>query len=95
MNFMMSLALQIKKPYLAIGLIPLCRECLNRNHGNRLTFLRASDSKHYLARNFCVQGVILAHANIVSGMKLGTPLADDNATWIDEFSTIGFHAKPF
>jgi hypothetical protein len=58
-----------------------CIKTLNRcgDNADHATFFNAFDSKQNRAFNLGKQSVILAHANIVTGVKLSTALPHDNA----------------
>ena len=75
----------------------MCRaeQRLRCNHANRFAFLRAFDSKHYLAGNGCKQSVILAHADIVTRVELSAALTNNDTTRVDQFSAVALYPQTF
>ena len=47
----------------------------------------------YLAFDKCKQGVVLAHANIIAGVNLGSALAHDDVAGENRFAAKLLHAK--
>src|SRR5574340_285283 len=94
MNFMWPIP-QIKKPYLAIGLICFERRCLRGDDGNCLAPQRALGGEYHLAGDLGKQRVILAHADVLTGVELCAALAHDDAARIDQFAAVALHAQSF
>ena len=92
--------MQIKKPYLAIGLFCQSSACLRgllgRGYdGNSSTLLRTLDGEYYFAGDLGKQGVILAHADVVTGMEFSAALTHDDAARDDLFAALALHAQTF
>jgi len=85
--------LQIKKPYLAIGLIRFERRGLRGDDGNCSTLLCTLDGEHDLAGDLGKQRMILAHADIFAGVEFGAALAHDDAARIDQFAAVALDAQ--
>src|SRR3989338_1086503 len=87
--------IQIKKPYLAIGLIRFERRGLRGDDGNCSALLRTLDGEYDLAGDLGKQRVILAHTDVFAGVEFGAALAHDDAARIDQFAAIALHTQPF
>src|SRR3989338_1160722 len=99
MNFMLCVypikLRQIKKPYLAIGLIRFELRGLRGDDRNSSTLLCALDSEHHLAGDLGKQRVILADADVFAGVEFSTALAHDNAARTDQFAAVALYPKSF
>src|SRR6476620_1554830 len=102
MNFMICAAQKLKRPYRRQSLFDeglrligcvFCR--LRRYYGNRMTLQRALGCKLHLAVDQREQGVILAHADVVTSVHLGAALTDDDAAGVDRLAAVDFHAQSF
>src|SRR5450756_567812 len=93
MNFMVGLAQQIKKPYrVDRAFLGACRGS-GRHHAYRFLAHWAFDPEQYFARNLGVQGVVLAHADVLARMHLGAALAHDDAAGGDQLVAVALHAQ--
>src|SRR5690606_27073151 len=55
----------------------------------------ALHTERHVAVNQCKQGVILAHANVLTGVELGAALTHDDGTSCHQLATKGLHAQHF
>src|SRR3990172_1992851 len=74
MNFMVDSAPQIKKPYRADRAFQETLRFSGRHHAYRFLAHRALDPEQYFARNLGVQGMVLAHADILACVHLRAAL---------------------
>ena len=64
-------------------------------YADRFALQRASGLEYHLAVCGCKQGVVTAHADIVTGMELGTALTDQDVACNDRLATEFLHAESF
>ena len=65
------------------------------NHADEGTVVAALDLELNLAVGFCVQGVILAASNVITGVELGAALTHQDISWNDNLATEFLDAKAF
>src|SRR5262245_6127768 len=90
----MNFILEIKKPYRADRAFLGRFFCLlSRHHADRLLAGRALEVELDPAAHLRVERMVLAHADVVAGMDLGSALPHDDAAGGDELSAVGLDAQ--
>ena len=70
-------------------------EDLRRQDADGADFPGALDRKLDVTVLECEQGVILAHADVITGVELGAALTDDDRTCRDQLAAERFDAQAF
>jgi hypothetical protein len=68
---------------------------LSRDNAHRLLVQRTFGGKKYIAFNQCKQSVILADADIGSGVELGAALANNDGASANQLTTELLHTEHF
>src|SRR5215471_12588293 len=84
---------EIKKPYRVDRAFSGKRFCLGRHHADGLLAVWALEIELDPAVHLRVKRVVLADADVVAGMNLGSALADDDAAGGDELPAVALHAE--
>jgi hypothetical protein len=65
-----------------------------REHIDGPAILRARDREFHRAIDGCKEGVITTQTHVASGMKLRSPLSNNDAARVDRFSTEDLDPEP-
>lgn len=74
---------------------PAKHELLYRLNNDGAAFLLAANGELHGALDQREQGVILAHADVVTWVELGTALANDDVASLNQLTAVALNAKSF
>ncbi len=74
---------------------PARHELLCRLNDDGATLLLTTNGELDGAVDQCEQGVILAHADVIAWVELGTALANDDVAGFDQLTAVALDAKSF